>query len=242
MKKLILFISAILISATVTFSQSVMNYQTGTGVVVQPGADICADQVLLNGTFSGGGTICGGPVYILNLTAEIQGMYDAALNIMVADTLTVYLKSSVSPYANIDSAKSMLNSAGSGSFLFYNVSNGTNYYIVTKHRNALETWSSSATPFLSGAQLYDFTPAANKAFGSNQIQIDLSPVKFAIYSGDINYDGFVNLIDIIGVYNDGSAFITGYVKTDINGDNIVDLTDLLITYNNSTNFVSKFTP
>ena len=241
--KIIISITILFIAFTsVSYSQSVMNFQNGSGVEVQAGADICADQININGTFSGGGTICGGLIYTLNLTVFIQGFYNAPLDIMVPDTLTAYLRNSFAPYAIVDSAKSVLSLSGAGSFLFYNAVNGTNYYVVTQHRNALETWSSTATPFVSGAKVYDFTPAANKAYGSNEIQIDLSPVKFAIYSGDINHDGSINLTDIIDVYNGGINFLTGYVITDVTGDDIVDLTDLLMTYNNSSNFISKVTP
>jgi len=242
MKIIICSISLFIAFSSTSFGQSVMNFQTGTAVEVQAGADICADQININGTFSGSGTICGGPVYTLNLTLFIQGFYNSSIDIMVPDTLTAYLRNSFSPYAIIDSAKSMLNLTGSGSFLFYNAANGTNYYVVTKHRNALETWSSTATPFVTGEMIYNFTPAANNAYGSNEILIDLSPVKFAIYSGDINHDGFINLTDIIDVYNGGANFLTGYVGTDLTGDNIVDLTDLIITYNNSTNFVTLVRP
>ncbi|MDQ3021427.1 MAG: hypothetical protein M3R36_12790 [Bacteroidota bacterium] len=66
--------------ASGTFSQSVLNYQSGTGVVVEPGADVCADQIKINGTFSGGGPICGGIVYVLNLTGFIEGFFNSSLS------------------------------------------------------------------------------------------------------------------------------------------------------------------
>ncbi|MDQ3019143.1 MAG: hypothetical protein M3R36_01020 [Bacteroidota bacterium] len=241
MKAIICFTTILLISS-IAFSQSVLNYQSGTGVVIQPGADVCADQVVINGTFSGGGTICGSIAYSLNLTAFIQGFYNPSSNSMISDTVTIYLRNATTPFAKKDSAKSVLTASGTGSFIFFNITNGTNYYLVIRHRNSIETWSSSAIAFSAGTLTYDFTPAANKAFGSNQIQVDISPVRFAIYSGDVNQDGVVDLTDGSMIDNDASNFITGYVNTDVNGDNVVDLADATIADNNAFNFVGVIRP
>ncbi len=62
-------------------------------------------------------------------------------------------------------------------------------------------------------------------------------MRFAVYSGDVNQDGAVDLADITEVYNSSVAFVTGYAVTDVNGDNTVDLSDITLTYNNSVNFV-----
>jgi hypothetical protein len=242
MKTIIYFTTLFLILTSTTFSQSTLNYQAGSGVVVQPGADICADKVIVNGTFSGGGTICGGSVYTLNLTALIQGFYNPASNTMVSDTATVYLRNATTPFANKDSSKSVLTSTGGGTFIFFNITNGTNYYMDVRHRNSIETWSFSSVAFSSGTLTYDFTPAANKAYGSNMIQVDASPVKFGIYSGDVNQDGSVDLSDLTLIDNAAYNFLTGYVNPDVNGDNFVDLSDLAIADNNAFNYVSKVTP
>jgi hypothetical protein len=69
-----------------------------------------------------------------------------------------------------------------------------------------------------------------------------SIVRYAIYSGDENQDGFVNMADVVNVFNSANAFVNGYVASDMNGDNITDLTDLVITFNNSNLFVGKITP
>ncbi len=89
---------------------------------------------------------------------------------------------------------------------------------------------------------YDFTAAANKAYGNNQIQVDNSPFKFAIYSGDVNQDGNVDAVDVSLADNDVFNFVTGYVNTDVTGNNIVDAADLGIIDNNAFNFVSKARP
>ena len=141
-----------------------------------------------------------------------------------------------------DSANAYLSSSGTGTFTFSNISNGVPYFIQLKHRNSLETWSDSARSFVNNSLAYDFSTSASKAFGNNMIKVRPEPVRYAIYSGDVYQDGFIDLSDISLVYNDASIFATGYLPTDINGDDIIDLSDLVITYNNSSNFVERKIP
>lgn len=178
----------------------------------------------------------------LNLTALIEGFYDNNSNLLISDTLRVYLRNSLSPYAIVDSAMSFLNSSGTGIFNFSKAVNGVNYYLQLKHRNSIETWSDSAKSFINSNLNIDFTPSVSKAFGNNMIQVDNSPVKYAVYNGDVNQNATIDLSDVILVYNDATNFVSGYNVTDVNGDNISDLSDVLITYNNSSNFVSVIRP
>lgn len=173
----------------------------------------------------------------LNLTMYIQGFYNSGTNVMVQDTVRVCLRNGSSPYAIVDSAKAYMSVAGTGSFTFTNISNGTPYYVQLKHRNSIETWSDNGETFAANTLSYDFTTASSKAYGNNMLSVDASPVRFGIYGGDVNQEGNVDLSDVLLVYNDASAFVTGYVKTDVNGDNITDLSDILITYNNSADFI-----
>jgi hypothetical protein len=89
---------------------------------------------------------------------------------------------------------------------------------------------------------YDFTTAANQAFGNNMKQVDTAPVRYAIYSGEINGDGTIDGSDLISIDNDAGNFVVGYVKTDLDGNNFVDATDALIADNNAANFVSVIRP
>jgi hypothetical protein len=89
---------------------------------------------------------------------------------------------------------------------------------------------------------YDFTTTASQAFGSNMIQVDASPVRFAIFGGDVNQDGTVDATDVSTIDNDASNFISGYVVTDLTGDDFVDGTDFSIADNNAANFVSVVRP
>ncbi|MEO8209570.1 MAG: hypothetical protein ABI840_03330, partial [bacterium] len=178
----------------------------------------------------------------LNLTAFIEGFYNSTSNAMISDTATVYLRSIVAPYNKIDSSKGILTGTGIGTFNFSSAVDGINYYIVVKHRNSIETWSNTGNAFSSGSLTYNFSTAANKAYGNNMIQADASPVRFAVYSGDVNQDGSVDLTDGSLIDNDAYNFVSGYISSDINGDNSVDLSDAAIADNNAINFVSIMRP
>jgi photosystem II stability/assembly factor-like uncharacterized protein len=173
----------------------------------------------------------------LNLSALIDWFYDGST--MVSDIVKVELHNATTPYAMVDSNSVVLSSTGVGNFIFTNVVNGTPYYIVVKHRNAVETWSASTVTFVSGAASYDFTTAQTQAYGSN---LALHGTKWCLYNGDVNQDGSVDGTDLGSVDNDNNAFVTGYTVTDLNGDNAVDGSDLGIVDNNNNAFIFSVFP
>lgn len=179
---------------------------------------------------------------VLELTAFVQGFYDSGSGTMIKDSVKVYLRNTTSPFDVVDSCNGILNSAGKGIFEFPNAVNGTPYYIVVKHRNSLETWSAAGETFASNSLAYDFTTSAGKAYGDNMIQVNSSPVRFAIYSGDVNKDGAIEATDLSMIDNDAANFLTGYVQSDVNGDNVIDASDALITENNAGNFIVASNP
>jgi hypothetical protein len=122
------------------------------------------------------------------------------------------------------STKTILNNTGTANALFPQPALGQSYYIVVKHRNSLETWSQGTFAFNAPDTIYDFSDAAGKAFGNNQVQVE--PGVFAIHSGDINQDGFINVTDFVTIDNTlGIGFFTGYISTDVNGDGILESSD-----------------
>lgn len=178
----------------------------------------------------------------LTLKSPIQGFYNSSSNSMISDTVRVYLRHSTSPFAIADSAKGYLNSSGSGIFTFNNAVNFTQYFIQTKHRNAIETWSKTAQFFINSELDYDFSTSNTQAFGNNLTQVDYSPVYYAIFSGDVNQDGVVDASDYVEIDNDAANFETGYRNTDLNGDNFIDASDAVIADINAANFVSVIRP
>lgn len=181
----------------------------------------------------------------INITVIPQGLYNPTLDIInLPDIITAYLRNSASPYQAIDSSSTNLDSTTfSGNFLFSNAPSGI-YYIVIKHRNSLETWSKNGgETYVSGGNMnYDFTTTTAQAFGSNMIQVDNTPVRFAIYSGDVNQDGIIDGTDGAMVDNDAFNFLGGYLVTDVTGDSIVDGSDAALVDNNATNFISIIVP
>ena len=84
----------------------------------------------------------------------------------------------------------------------------------------------------------------NNAYGDNQIIVDHIagvPV-FAIYSGDINQDGSVDIYDFPLYDADNLAFGSGYLPTDLNGDGSVDIFDFPIYDANNLAFVGIVRP
>ena len=81
---------------------------------------------------------------------------------------------------------------------------------------------------------------ANNAYGDNQIEVD--PGVFAIYSGDLNQDGFIDLLDQIQEDNDLFDGISGYHVTDLNGDGFIDLLDQIILDNNLSIGIGAISP
>lgn len=162
------------------------------------------------------------------ITVLIEGFYNKIT--MTPDTVMVELRNTSAPYSLVDQAKINLNSSGQGTVKFFNALNETPYYLVIKHRNALETWSASAQTFANNTMSYDFTSDASKAFGSN---LKLVGTKWCIFGGDINQDGVVNTQDLNSVFLDNVSGTTGYTSSDLNGDYYTDIDDLSRVFMNN---------
>ncbi len=113
------------------------------------------------------------------------------------------------------------------------------FYVVIKHRNSIETWSTSAKSFSYGSLDYDFTSNASQAFGNNLKQIG---TKWCIFSGDANQDGVIDDDDLNLINNDAYNFSSGYLSSDLTGDGFVDINDLIICDDNASAFVSSVIP
>ncbi|MBK8552109.1 MAG: exo-alpha-sialidase [Ignavibacteria bacterium] len=158
------------------------------------------------------------------------------------DTVRVYLHRSDFPNIKVDSFTTTIDNQAVATGSFSRALSG-NYYIEVRHRNTIETWSSAGgVPYNRGSLFnYNFIVGSGWAFDNNQKLVYPGPW-YGMFSGDIEQNGFIDLNDVTFVYNDASAFVTGYVKTDVTGDNVTDLNDVLITYNNNADFVSVKRP
>lgn len=165
-----------------------------------------------------------------------QGMGN---DVNVTDTITLELHNENFPHALVASQKIILHTDGSAFAKFPSSLSG-NYYIVIKHRNSIPTWSSVPISLGLCAVNYNFSLGPNKAYGSNQVQVE--PNVWAFYSGDVYSDENIDLLDASILENDINNFQFGYYKTDINGDGNVDLLDLPILELNVNNFIYSMHP
>lgn len=103
-------------------------------------------------------------VSTLNIKVIPEAIYKIiSEQLNIKDTVKAYLHSSLSPYSELDSSVSVIDSVSfTCIFRFINASSGT-YYILNKHRNTIETWSKSKSEtFTSGTIMnYDFTIASS---------------------------------------------------------------------------------
>lgn len=185
---------------------------------------------------------------VLNVPAKLtliqEGYFNPGSDMLnKKDTVRMYLRYNTFPFQIIDSSKGVIDSTDfSGSFIFRNAAAGI-YFLNIKSRNTIETWSSGAVYYNWDSLLsYSFINAINKAYGSNMVQVDASPVRFALYSGDINQDGTIDAVDLSQVENSLAIGQKGYVVTDVTGDDFVDGSDLAIVENNAGLGVMSITP
>ncbi|MBK7446816.1 MAG: hypothetical protein IPJ45_12525 [Ignavibacteria bacterium] len=183
------------------------------------------------------------PGIILSLKLIPEGIYFNLFNqLSRRDTMTVYLRNTASPYSKVDSAKAVIDSVNFTGLFKYSYAPAGTYFIAVKHFNSIETWSKSGGVAMNliDTAFYDFTTAASQAYGNN---LKLKGSKYCAYSGDINQDGIIDASDLIKVYNDSYAGLTGrFLVSDMNGDSIVDASDISTTDNNVYNGVMKVTP
>ncbi|MBX7042063.1 MAG: hypothetical protein K1X85_04080 [Ignavibacteria bacterium] len=181
-----------------------------------------------------------------------QGLYNPASNSMTAsDVVSIVIKDNNAPYLTIDSVSAMIEPNTMTTTSAYptvspvkltSLQENNSYYIVVRHRNSIETWSSVWVPSYLDTITYDFTSAVNRAFGNNLAQVDVSPSTFAMYSGDVNQDGTIDGSDLSLIDNDISSFSSGYLLTDLNGDQFVDASDAALADNNAYMFISVMRP
>jgi hypothetical protein len=172
-----------------------------------------------------------------NTMTPVKANQGIGTSTTIVDDILVELRHATT-YALVASTQALLLTNGTAACTFSTAPNGS-FYVVVKHRNAVQTWS--ANPVAIGAtSSYNFTTAANKAFGDNMKEV--SPGVWAFYSGDINQDGFMDFPDYSLLFNSGDNFEEGYVITDLNGDGFVDFNDYPILFNNADNFIESLYP
>jgi hypothetical protein len=206
-----------------------------------------------NGTTNGSGvlTVTHPVDKSLNLTLFVEGIFNGTsmnkvqnesedqFSGLIADQVTVELHNSLSPFTLAAGPYTVdLNTDGTASVSIPSAL-VADYFIVIRHRNSIETWSSNPVSFSGTSVNYNFSSSASQAYGNN---LKLISGKYVLYSGDVNQDGIVDASDMVAVDNDAANFSKGYLSTDINGDGLIDASDVSILQANGNIFISKLIP
>ncbi|MCO5256200.1 MAG: fibronectin type III domain-containing protein [Lentimicrobium sp.] len=183
----------------------------------------------------------------LNLKAYIQGFWNGSAmnqaqdvdqdeNIFnkfsgtTVDTLSVYLAEADAPWAYLFAAHEVnINTDGSMVISVPAAFSGS-YYIVIDHHSSVETWSAVPVDFSGTTIDYDFTTAAEQAYGSNQKSMG---TVWALYSGDVNDDEYIEFLDVVPIYNLSTTGFFGYSLFDIDGSGYIEFFDYIMANNNS---------
>ncbi len=230
----------------VLFNGSAASFVVNNSSLITASVPVSASTGLLQvhnacgtATSAGNFTVIPDSVY-LNVKVFVQGFYlgsgtmrpvaNPSGHPSVCDTVEIKLAEPVSPFSISHTSRSVIGINGIGMYSFPGSVQGNSYYIVVKHRNTLETWSSSPLLFNSSPVNYDFTDLISKSYGNNQV--DLGDGNFAIWSGDINQDGLINLSDMLNLEGSLLNYLSGYFAQDLNGDLLVESADLSLVENN----------
>lgn len=106
--------------------------------------------------------------------------------------------------------------------------NTTDFFLVIHPRNHLAVMS--ATPIINGNS-YDFTSSLSQAMGTNQMAA-LPNGEFALYAGDINKSGVINVADFNNLVNQIGQ--TGYPRADLDFNGVVDVDDFNLYQRNAS--------
>uniref|UniRef100_UPI00345E2957 hypothetical protein n=1 Tax=Lentimicrobium sp. TaxID=2034841 RepID=UPI00345E2957 len=183
----------------------------------------------------------------LNLKAYIEGFWngsgmnqaqdvDQDENIFnkfsgtTVDTLSVYLAEADAPWATLFAAHEVSINTDGSMVISVPESLSGNFYIVIDHHSSIETWSALPVDFSGTTIDYDFTTAAEQAYGSNQKSMG---TVWALYSGDVNDDEYIEFLDVVPIYNLSTTGFFGYSLFDIDGSGYIEFFDYIMANNNS---------
>jgi len=202
----------------------------GSDAVLNLSTDITLNltAIMLQGLYNGGGT--------MRQAMDAAGAHWSA---GVADHITVELHNSATYGTVVYTATDVaLSTTGTATITIPGTYDGS-YYITIKHRNSLETTTSTAISFSNNIINQSFAAPAN-VFGGN---LGLSTDNYyLIYGGDVNQDGIVDGGDMNMVDAGSTSILIGYYSADVNGDGLVDGGDMNIIDVNSTAIIYTITP
>jgi hypothetical protein len=181
----------------------------------------------LEGFYTGSGTMAAN-LYDLGISTDATETDSVQVNLWSAANL-----SAVTPDYSV---KAVLHTNGTLTVVFPGATLNNSYYVALKHRNSIETWSAEPVTIASTGS-YDFSTSLSSAYtdGFNDAMKSVSGGKYALYAGDVNQDGLIDLFDVqITENNAAGGLLFGYDVSDCNGDGLTDIFDIQLIENNST--------
>jgi hypothetical protein len=137
--------------------------------------------------------------------------------------------------------KVVINRDGYGYASFASALQGQSLFISIRHRNSLEIWSSTPK-LMDSINTHDFcSPGATFQNGTLPQRL-MNNGEYAMYTGDVNQDGAVDLFDLQLIENGASSFLYGYFSQDCTGDGVVDFFDLQRTENCAVEYLFSSKP
>ncbi len=115
-------------------------------------------------------------------------------------------------------------STDGNSKLRFGISVDQNLFAVVYHRNHLGIMSANPLIKSGDSYVWDFTTASSQAYGETDAQKEVSPGIWAMYSGDSNSDGVINMNDS-GPEWKSKAGTNGFMREDYNLDGQVNNKD-----------------
>ena len=210
----------------VTNSSGCSATSTSVSVIVNACAVTLHLKLFIEGYYNGGGTMQ--PV-----------LYNEGLDPNPAstkvDTIRIELHDQVNTASVVSTYVGLLQTDGTITCTFPSGVSGQSCYIVIRHRNALQTWSSLPV-LMSSNTSYDFSSSVTKAFGNNMIDL-FSENIWSVYSGDFDQNESIDIFDFPLFDADASNFLFGYYLTDLNGDGNTDIFDFPVFDANLSNFI-----
>jgi len=222
---------------------------TGTTLYTfAPAAGQCADTSKMSINVNSGAKSLTMKLFIEGLYAgsstmnQVRNETGYQFGIGISDQINIEIHSSNAPYDMVYSFNN-IDFNTDGTIIINNIPGDLNdsYYLVIKHRNSVETWSSNPVSFTGQTIIdYDFSTSISQALGNNMKQYNDGV--FAIWGGDVTQDGLVDGSDLAAVDNASISILAGYNTEDCNGDGLVDGSDMALIDNNSLAIVQVIKP
>ena len=188
--------------------------------------------------------------HALNIKFYIEGYYiqpDSMVNAFnpsvqdtITDSVTICLAKKTPPYNILYSYPTVLNTHGIATGYFAQPILGESYYLVIKHRNTIETWSSQPFGFFDPDTLFNFSDSLGKAYGNNMVMLDSAV--YAFHSGDVDQNGIIDSTDYNLIQTKVTQFDYGYLPEDLTGDWLIEAKDYSLIENKLNQNVTRQKP